>query len=224
MKSKFALACGMKHSYLTMVLKEQAHLTPEQAYRAALFWSFSPRDTHYWMTLVGHNRAGTGELKSHYQKELARIRSDDADLHKRYQVGNLESQEATNRYYSHWLYSAVHMLTTIRSYQRASAIATRLNISTALVQQVLCSKEHLHLSRTSPINAFNHALWRTKAVESALKLTQGNVHYTSTFSLGRQEIETLRQRILQWIDESRGTISTSGADELFCLNLDFFLV
>ncbi len=240
-KTQLAAAAGCQKSFLSQVIHQHIHITPDHALGLALFWEFTPDQRDYFMELVQRDRAGSPALRELAEKRLQEIRRRNQDLATRFQKEKPIEEAQQALYYSSWHWSAVHILLTIPNFRTASAIAKRLQLPEPFVTQCLENLERMgliqpsgkswtvtrmdiHLPQDSPLTAMNHGNWRNRAVSDSQMRTPGNVHYTALHSLSRKDFEALQGMILGFIDQTRKVVAPSPEEELACFCLDWFRV
>jgi hypothetical protein len=130
---------------------------------------------------------------------------------------------------------------TIPQFQTAEAIAKRLGLALELVKGILAQlsemklivfksgkwkilESSIHLSADSPLNLMNHSTWRQRAMIDVMEKHALGIHYSSVYSLSHDDLERLRQRILDFLEETRQLVIPSKEEDLVGLCLDFFRV
>ena len=240
-KSQMAEAAGCQRSFFSQVLKGQVHLTPEQALGLATFWNIAEAEREYFVNLVLFARSGTKALKNYYLRKIEAARAEHEKLSKR--IGDVpqvpEAQAAL--FFSSWHFMAINILITIPNFRTSSAIASRLSISTDLVDKTLTTLHELgfvrkegsewrttnatiHQPRDSIFSSLNHSHWRKRASDDAFLGSESSLHYTSVCSLSKKDVDAIKQLVLQLIDESRKIVAPSVEEELYCLVCDWFRV
>lgn len=239
MKKSLAEAASCQPSYFSLVLKGDAHLTLEQSENLCRYLRLNVEETDYFILLVSHARAGTRELKAYFKTKLKQIREANENLGQRIQDVEVMSDADGAVYYSSWMYLAIHIATSVPDLQSDRAIAERLHVSVDAVQRALqflrrlglveneggnwrSTNRQFHLPRESQFVSLHHGNWRRRAVDNAFLQNAEDLHYTGVSSIARQDIEVLRARILELIDESRTIIGPSKEEELICFSVDLF--
>lgn len=239
--TRMAEAAGCQRTYLSQVLTREVHLLPEHGLGLCEFWGFLENETDFFMLLLQKDRAGTMKLKNHIDKKLKEITKNEANLKERYKDTKELSEENKAIYYSNWIYSAVHILTSIEEFQSIEKLASRLEIAVSSVEKVLnilermklvsneegrwvYQKRKVHVPKTSPMAAFNNANWRQRGSLYSQQIDNENVHYTVVASLAQEDFLEIRQMILKFIDEKRKVITQSKQEDVACFTLDWFWV
>lgn len=237
-KARLAQAARCQRSYLSQVLAERAHLTPEHALRLGDFWRLSDIERKYWLHLVQKDRAGTAELKIFHQAAMDEIRDGAENLESRFRVGALGDPEQA-LYYSDPLYTQLHMSVTIPGLQTAEALCAHTGEQLSRIENALGTLEYLglvrrsgkrwittqkvlHVGRESPHVVMNHQAWRMKAALNSARRDPRAVHYTALYTMSKEDHEQLRQLILDFIDRTRKVVAPSPEERLACMLIDFW--
>jgi Domain of unknown function (DUF4423) len=237
--SRLAEAAQCQPSHMSRVLSLQLHLTPDQAFRVAEFWRLDEDERTYFLKLVEYDRSGDHRYRAHLAQELADLKTRQEDLAARLDRPKIGSAEQEMKYYSSWHWSAVHVITSIPRFQTPAAIATRLGLPEPVVLQTLKTLEtfglvthardrwifvpaHHHLPKTSPLNAGQHANWRSRAVLDSQNPASDGVHYTVVQSVSKADFEKIKQLVLDTIDQYARVAGPSKEEELVTLAVDFF--
>jgi uncharacterized protein (TIGR02147 family) len=242
-QSRLAQAARCQRSFLSLVLSsEKAQLSRDQALGMADFWSLDASETEFFLCLVDLERAGTDRLKAHIEARMRELKKESANLTKRVQKqGKQQSSEMEAIFYSSWVWSAVHLLTTIPAFRTAKAIQKRLQLPMDTVLETLARLESMgvvekkgdqwhatdfdiHLPRDSFMTETNHANWRRQATLDQQNKTQESLHYTSTFAVSREDAERMKEILLASVVKTRNMIPPSPSEEVFCLCVDFFRI
>ncbi|EQC48747.1 TIGR02147 family protein [Bacteriovorax sp. BSW11_IV] len=240
-QSKLAQAAGCQRPYISQVLNGSAELSLEQAMGLVEYWELSESEGEYFLTLVQYARAGTIALKRLLKKKIERVQEEQENLTKRFQSPSVKTIEAQASYYSSWLWSAIHILLTIPSFNSIDKISKKLSISSQEVNSIITGLEsmgliekkgvgwkltdlHIHLPKESPFTSINHANWRNRAIQDVLMNQSGSLHYTGVHSLSLDDFEKVKQICLNSIDEAHKIIRPSKEEELVFFGIDFFKV
>lgn len=239
--TKLAQAISCQNSHLSRVLREEVHLTLDQAYEASQFMQLGEAEANYFMKLVEMERSSRPNYRNKLKNELKKIKSDQENLANRFVSTAIGSLEKEMTYYSSWQWSAIHILLDISKYRTPKTIADRLGLSELLVRQILSTLENFgmvrregeswriqnlftHLAKNSPMNPIQHGNWRSRAVLSSQVPENENLHYTMVQTIGKEDFERIKQQLLKAIDEYRKVADASPSEELICFTLDFFKV
>ena len=204
------------------------------------FVSHDREESRYFLLLVQQARAGTRELREHFEDEIKEIREKRQKFKNRVDIRETLPPDLQIKYYKSWAIAATHILLTIPEYQTRSAIEKRLGLSSGQAQEILefllgaglAKKEgdrylpglaRIFLERESEMYTRHHINWRLKAIDAIDRDDQkNNLHFASVVSLAKSDIHHLQEVLIQGIENARKLIKESKEEELFVLTLDFF--
>jgi uncharacterized protein (TIGR02147 family) len=234
-------AMGCQKSFFSQVLNGSIHLTPDHAARAVEFLGFDDNSAEYFMNLVNLARAGSPVLKARIRKKLESLRSSAIQPSERLKWPSIKEIERQSTYYSSYLYSAVHMLVSIKQFQSVEAISERLNVPPRRIQEILhwlqraklISKTSsgfevieygLHLSADSPLIETHHMQWRSRAQIDVQRADKASTHYSAVFAMSHEDFAELRSLAMNFIQSCAKKIAPSPPEEVYALCLDLFSV
>jgi uncharacterized protein (TIGR02147 family) len=239
-QTALAKSAGCQASYFSQVLKGKVHLTEDQALGVAGYLVLTYLETEYFLLLIRHAKAGTKKLQEFLGQTLAKMKNDQLNLTKRVGADNVAlSNEDIGRYASSWIPSVIHILTSSQNFQSVSKIASRLNLSTAVVTDTLFflrqmgfvieerghwrfNKGSLHIPKDSPWSSPLQRGRRFLADKSIQENSQDTLHFSSVFTMDRKDYDELKKMLSNCIEKSHDLIKNSGTEELYCICLDFF--
>ena len=238
--SQVAAACGCDRTYLSQVLGGKADLTPDHLIQFCDHEELSEGESRFLLLLLLRERASSTAAKRSFGLKIETLRKENLILkNKLSKQETLQeiSEEDRNRYYSNWIYIAIHILTSVPSYQTPAAIAEKLGLSVAQATRVLKDLVEMRLVRkekdrfehsgrdffltqdNAQIHA-HHLSWRIRAVERSMNTD--DVHYTNVFTVSRGDVEKLKNKILEFIGEQRKSVRESGSEVLCAFCCDYF--
>lgn len=240
-QTRLSEAAGVHSSYISRVINSHIHLTTDQAANLAEFWRLDPEETDYFIDLVLLERSSSATLKTRIQQRLGVIHHNRQQLARRFSHARPMDERNADIYFSAWYFSAIHILITIPQYRTVRAIAKRLRLSEALVNEALeilssiglarysqsqwiALQNDIHLAQQKMFSRIQHNHWRQK---TSLKLQEGDpeaLHYSGIHSMSISDAHKLKALLIQFLDESRKTIAASPEQELFFLGCDFYEV
>lgn len=241
LKSGASEYVGIQTSYLSRVLQKQAHLSLEQSYSLNLYLNHDQQESEFFLLLVQMNRAGTKDLESYFQKKIDEIIKTRQQLKSRIDVKEEMTPLDQARYYSHWLYSALHILCSIPNFKNRESIYKLLDLPPEFINQALeflvssgllqktdgqyeLGPRHLHLPNDSPYILQHHSNWRNQCLKQLDYHQPDNFHYSGVFSLSEKDAKLLRERMLLLVQENLKTIAPSKEEVLYCSLFDFFKI
>ncbi|MEW6056832.1 MAG: TIGR02147 family protein [Bdellovibrionota bacterium] len=225
--------------YVSQVFKGTKDLSLDQAFKVSAFLSLSELEREYFFALIQRERAATFELRNYYSEQLAKIRAKSQDLKNRIIQTRQLSEETKAVFYSNWHYSAVRLLSSIKQYQTLPAIALRLGLEESQVAEIvefllsvgLCVKEDArvvmgpsvtHLDSKSPFIKSRQIHWRVKGFQCMDAHSEEELFYTAPMSLSKEGVKLVRSELLKLIDDIGSIVKSSEAEDVACLNIDWF--
>lgn len=241
LKTKLAEILNIKTSYLSRILNGESDLTLEQAHQTSQFFSLNTLEQEFFLALVSQKRAGSFELKQFYQMTLDRIKKESQKIEKRIHKPEALSEKDSLKYYSRWVYLAVHVAVSIPGLKSLRSIANKfsLNIDEAqeildfLVQTNIISYDtktrnynvgptYTHIGEHSDLVYSHHYNWRIKALENISKKDPKALHYSALFSLSKEDALKLKNNFLELIKNHVEILKPSKEEVLYCQVIDFF--
>jgi uncharacterized protein (TIGR02147 family) len=236
LRKRLAESAGCQPAYFSQVLSGDSHLTPEQAEKLCAFWELPELETEYFFTLVLENRAGTTSLRSFLQRKREDIRKQFQD--ESFRKPSLQKFEWAEKYYSHWIYSAVHILISVPSLQTAEDLARHLGRSLESVEMTLNELSDMKLAqclegRWLPLDSslyagdsglhteLHHRNWRTHVTNIQGEPQPGEMRYTCVHSLSRADFLRVREMLREQIRQSRSLLEPSPSEMCACLMIDW---
>lgn len=240
--TRWAEAAGCQRSYLSRVIHEHVHLTPDQAFGLSEGLRLREAEREYFLLLVDRARCATPALTAHLDAKLADLRRAQENLALRLKRETRDDATGTElSYYSSWVWPAVHLLCSIPEAQTEAAIASRLGLSLTRVSGVLAELEarglvrregarykfvagSVHIPKASPLVSLHHNNWRQQAVLDSQDATADSVHYTMVQTLSRAAYAQIKRQMLQMIEESAAVGQAAREEELIAVCCDLFKV
>ncbi len=238
-RKKAAGWIGCHTAYLSLVLKGDANLSLEQAYRLNEFLGHDLEEKEFFLLLVQFERAGSKDLENYFLQKIQLQLSNRLTIR-----GRLQSEEGISTvdqaiYYSKWYYSCIHVMISIPELQTKAALSDHLNIPLSIVSEVLdflesrglailsnglyqIGSRHLHLPQDSPHIGQHHSNWRSRALVS-LDLPQKNdLHYSVVVTLSEQDVLKIKEQIMDLIKSNMKIVKDSKEEQTFAFALDYF--
>jgi uncharacterized protein (TIGR02147 family) len=238
-RARMAEALGVQSAFISQVLNTNANFSLEQALKCARLLELNEPAENYFLTLVNSNRAGTPELKAHYDKQLAKLRQKHLNIATHVGARNL-SPEASIQYYSQWYYAAIHILVTIPKFRTTDEITKVLGLNKQVVEKAVMflvsnglltqekgklvpGETQLHLSKDSKLVFQKHQNWRLRAIESLTSESfNEDFHYSTVSSLSQKDVQKIKSMLLEVVEKYVATVKPSKEEELFAFTVDFF--
>jgi uncharacterized protein (TIGR02147 family) len=223
---------------VSQVLRGDKNFTSEQTCLAAEFFGLGESEADYLLALVERERAGNGTLRKYWSRRLSELK--DA-LKVARTPGHAMTEQERFEFYSSWEYSGVRLSTSIDDLQTVDAVAERLGLTAKRVNEIiafllatgLCVEKQgriqmgparTFISRESPMAFRHHLNWRLKALEAYDHFRASEFAFTFPMTISQGDREKIRELLVETVERTSKLVSSSGAEELCCLNLDFFEV
>ncbi|MEN0058502.1 MAG: TIGR02147 family protein [Bdellovibrio sp.] len=238
-RSQFAKAIEGQSSFVSQLLTGKAELSLDQAFRASQFLGHSLEEADYFNLLVQRHRSTDSNFIKYLNDKIDRIRKERTQLKNRLTTNREISLDAQAQYYSSWIYTAIHMMASLKPSRSVKEIAEALRLDLESVQEALhflekeelISQEaghvamgptHIHLPADSVLIKSHHSNWRVKAMQTLDHPSPKNLHYSVVYSLSRKDAEIIKRKIVDLIQENLKTVAPSAEEVLFANTIDFF--
>lgn len=237
---QIAKAIGCQAAYLSQVLKDKAELTEDHALKLAHFLNLSSLGVDYLVLIVRLSRASSPDLRRYLEQHRQKILREVTEASSRVSATKPKlSGVDLQRYFSSWIPSTVHMATSSQNFQTPEALAQRLHLTQKRTQETLqflremglvtehqgvwqFSGKSLHFPKESSINTAHQISRRHQVIRSIEQENPENIHFSSLFTISEPAFRKLKSDLLNYIEDSHNTISSSGTDDIHALCLDLF--
>ncbi len=236
-KSALAKAAGCSPSWMTKVLAREVHLSQDQAYGIALTLGMNENETEYFLLLVDLGRASSQALRKRLQVKIAAIQRAARNLGKSIRVVDEVPEAEIARYYSSWLYSAVHVFCMVRP-RGADEAAQYFRVKRTIVESTLrhlrdmglvkskeglwfATEKALHLSNGAWVSA-NHVHWRSRTMQHLQDNDTGGFHYSAVHCLSEKDFEVVRKKMKEAILSCLKVTEPSPSETLGVLCADWY--
>lgn len=240
LKSKAAQAIGCHTTLISQVLHGKVLLNLEQAEKLSRFFGHDEDQAHFFLLLVQKARAGTKSLESYFQKQMDGILSQRQILKKRVGATDQVLKEQEQKYYSSWIYAALHVAVSLSNLKSAEALARHFKLPLNQVNEALqflvkagfvtidnkgdfqVGSRHLHLGNNSVHINHHHRNWRIKTLQALESPQPQNLHYSSAVTLSHEDVATIKELLIENLKKMNKTIQASKEETVYVLNFDFF--
>lgn len=240
LSKRMAEAANCQPSYLSQVLSTKAQLTMDQALGAAIFLNFNSAEQDYFLLLVNYERAVTKELQQALKNKITKIQEEQSDIGKKLSRTPPVNSEAMVKYFSSWLYSYIHLLTSIEAYQTLEAIAQKvflpkeetLNYLQELENLNLVHKDgmrwihtgkEIHIDSKSSLITYHHQNWRSQSMINAQKgMDVDSIHFSGVYSISKKDFAPIKEKITSLLKEVNQAATQSGSEEIAIFCCDYF--
>lgn len=237
--SRVSEAIGVHTSFLGHVLSGVKSLSFEQAAELSDVLNHTVLEREYFFTLLQIDRAGTQKLKKYWAEKKQLILNERDKVKSR--VGKHLELSAEDRavFYSSWIYVAIFVATAINDGQTLDQISEIFNLTrtkaeeilTFLTQTGICERDGaiykmgksvVYISNDSPLVVKHHTNWRMRAIQKMDTREPFELFYTSPMSMSLTDFKKIRELLAKTIESSLEICRASPAEEVVCLNIDFF--
>lgn len=241
LKSKLAAELEIKNSYLSRILAGGSDFTPEQGFLVTKFLGLNELETDFFLELVAYSRASHHGLKSLHKKNIVRLAKESKELDQKLKDPNRLSQEDAFKYYSKWIYLAVHVAVSLPSCQRLEDLERKFDLPRPELEEVLVFLEsagiihfdpkmrrygvgdsYTHMGKDSELTSLHHYNWRIKSLEQISKQPQRGLHYSGVFSLSKKDALVLKENFIDLINNHIEIIKPSKEETMVCQVIDLF--
>jgi len=241
LRARLAEHLRCQSAFISQVLTARTEFSLEHAAATNKFLGHTEEQSRYFLLLVSLSRAGTPDLRKHYENEIEQMLKRREQIASRIKVEQGLSENDQAAYYSNWIYSAAHIALTIPEYQNIDTLAKRLGMSLARANEVvvflercglarregariLIGNARIHLARGSVLLPKHHANWRVKCLTRLENEQPEDFHYTLVASLSKADYKTLQKMLLTLVEQSEAVIRPSKEEQLVCFAIDLFEV
>ena len=240
--SKIAEHLGTNSTLLSQVLGGTRHFNSEQTYALSRYIGHTELELEYFSLLVQIDKAGSVDLKSHLRKRLLEVRGEAQKLSKRISHDKKLTDQQRAVFYSSWIYSAIHLLTSVEPKGfTLEEVMDRFDLSRARVIEILhflsgsglvtedgarykFGVKSTFVEKGSPYLLKHHSNWRIKAIQKSEVLADEELMYTGQFSLSEKDFGHLREKIADFLKNVNNTVKDSPSECLVALNVDWFRI
>ncbi len=220
----------------------QRQLSEEQALETAEYFELAPIETKYFRLLVRHASVSTTKLRQTIHAELEELRAAAQSIATRVRTEKTLGEKESAEFYSNWLYTACRLYcSTSASGRSADEIAARFGIPRPRALEILgflvstgrCVTEKdlyrmgpqsTFVAKGSPFLGRHHTNWRLQGLRAFEELSDAELMFTGVMSVSRADFTRLRERVAEFLNEFSKTVKVSPAEEIACLNMDFFWI
>lgn len=237
-RSRLANVLSCQSAFVSQVLNGDAHFSTDQAWLVCQFLGLNQVETNYFLLLVQRERAGNAKYKDFLTQQISDLRQESEELKSRLNVEEVTEAEKA-QYYSHWVYVALHMASSMEKMVPVEELALRWQIPVQRLREAFEFLErfgfirfqngrffpqdrHLHLGRDSIYLRRHHQNWRLQAMRDIEAESSEAFHYSGVYTLSEKVAKALKERMLEFIQENVKQVEASAEEAVYCYNMDFF--
>jgi hypothetical protein len=239
--SKIARQLDVNSTLISQVLAGSRDFSLEQGHALCRYFAFNHLETRYFMLMLQAERAGTKDLRAYFESELKEIKVQAGHVKNRIETDTEISDTDKSFIVSTWRPGALLVFTGKEGGVTLDEIVDALKIEKEIAR-VLAEKlveiglisqnegrfktglKRLHIPKGSSFLLRHYTNWRLKAIDRSENLSDDEVMYTSVSSIAASDVPKFKEKMLTWISEYAKSVSESPAEEVVCLNLDFFKI
>lgn len=238
-KSQLAQTAQVQTTYLSLVLKNQAHLNLEQALRLKTLLGLNHAELDFFLLLLQKNKAGSTDLEEYFGEKIQNQIQQRTQLRERIANPITFTLEQQSVYFSSWHYAAIHTAILIPSLRTREHLELFFRLPSEVISEALefleklhlISKENgrytlnsfrMHLPNDSSLINLHHSNWRLQALQNMQKRNLHDLHLSSVLSLSKKDAESLKKKLLDLIENFEQTLKNSEDEVLYSLGLDWF--
>ena len=239
LKKKAAEALSVHTTFISQVLSGASDLSLEQAEAMNEFLQHTDDDGDFFLNLVMLERAGTQALKKRLNKNIEVKKAKRLKLTNRMNERETITEVDRERFYSSHLYAAIHVLSSIPSFQTRETLAhvlgtpvKRIGHAVEFLLRIGVLKEnegrlspgaqHVHLDSSSPQISKHHINWRTRAIERINENPSRDLHYSVVVSLSEADVMRLKELLLSQLAQFSKIVAASKEETAYVFGFDFF--
>ena len=239
LRQKACELMGCHNTYLSQVLAEKIHLSLEHANALNSFFDHTEDESDFFLTLVLHGRAGTKSLKQRFEKQMKTALRKRTSIKQRIKDATELSDIDRDRFYSNWIYGAIHVLVSIESLQTPDQIARALGLHLSVVSQELefmrqtglvklengrfvIGPRSVHLGSDSPAITKHHSNWRYHTIQSLHRASHDDLHFSAAVTLNEDAVNEVREALLKNLERNLATIKKAKEEVGYVLAFDFY--
>lgn len=237
--SRMAEALGIHTSYLAHILAGKKNLSLEQAVEASAHMGLTEVEQEYFFILLQFARAGSRKLEMYYLNRRQELLAARQNLRSRVGGRRELTTEDSAVFYSSWIYVAIFVATAIENGQTLNQISARFGLSRGeaegylgfLVETGICKREgdvysmgapSVFIGNQSPLIVKHHSNWRLRSMMKMDRRRPEELFFTSPMSISSRDFDKIREMLARLIEESLNICRDSPAEDVVCLNIDFF--
>lgn len=241
-QSQLARAAGCQAAYFSQVLKQKVHLTEDQIFSLSEELQLSSAEAGFLGLLLRYEKAGTEKLRKHLEREITQAKATQNKISSRVPADQIiHSAEDLGRYFSSWIPSAIHVITSSKNYQSLDRIAERLHLPKEEVKEILdflvkmgwvqktdqkyyYAGGNIHIPKESPMHSSMQTVRRHMTLNSIAINPAEAIHFSSVYTLDEKSFEELKKITTAFVQKSAKLINAGGTEELYTLCVDLFKV
>jgi uncharacterized protein (TIGR02147 family) len=240
--SRIAEHLRVSPTLVSHILSGEKVFTSEQTQNLISYLGLLGIEADYFIFLNQFERAGTKTSQTYWKEKLDKIKDQSLKLTNRLPSDRQLTEEKRAIFYSSPIYMMVRLYTSVEDNGKSAVeIAKRFELPMLRCSEILsflvgcglCDEregryfmgpQKIHLEKSSPHLQRFQTDWRMRAVSRGEDLADNELLFTGPVSLSRNDFEKLREEMVSFIKRFLDTVHASPAEEIACMNLDFFWI
>jgi uncharacterized protein (TIGR02147 family) len=229
-------------SHLSLVLAKKKDLSIDQAVVLGKAIPMAPSEIDYFLLLVQYARAERVEIREYMKERIELLQKEHLKFTKGNPSDKTLNEEDRTIYYSSWIYSAVRMYSLLGTKLTIHDIIRRFKLPLKKAEEIvnrlvrlgllelttqgtlLPTVAILSLDRDSP-NLTRHLLnWRIKGLENLERLENEEIAMSFPMAINQKLFSKYSAEFMAQISKLTRDLKEEDADEIACLNIDFFWI
>lgn len=223
------------------MLAKKADLSLEQAESMTRFLKLNEFDSHFFLLQVSKNKAGTLQLQRFFSQQIENHLSQRKELEDRIRPSQTISENDQAKFYSHWIFSAIHVAASIPKYQNRDNLLKLFSMEPTKLDEILnfllkigiikkskdgfiTGSNHIHVGKDSPNLIRHHINLRLNSLEQIASSTEADLRFSSFISLSAEDCEKIRDILLKSLQQSMEVIKKSKEETMYGFNFDFYKI
>jgi uncharacterized protein (TIGR02147 family) len=240
LRGDLAKAAGCSSSWITRVLSESVQLTPEQLLGIATFFHLNELETDYLLGLLELERAATVLLKTRIHLKLDHLKKEGKSLHIPVKPASTLSESDSYKYYSSWMYAAIHVATMIQKFS-VTELSEKFSVDSDSLLKILkdleqmglvlaqsgkwqATNQNLHISSASQMAKLGHINWRNRSIYHLQNPLSQGLHYSGPHCLSQKDVSIINEKLKDVLMECRQIIDDSPSETMAVLCLDWYQI
>lgn len=228
-------------SFLSLVLSKKADFSLEQAESMTRFLKLNEFDSHFFLLQVSKNKAGTPQLQRHFSQQIVNHLKQRKELEEHIQPSKVVSENDQAKFYSHWIFSAIHVAVSVPKYQTRDSLLKLFSMAPTVLDESLSfliklgviqkekdrfvpGSNHIHVGKDSPNSIRHHINLRLNSLEKIASTTDTDLRFSSFVSLSLDDCEEIRKILLKSLQNSMEVIKKSKEETMYGFNFDFYKI
>lgn len=132
-RSRLAECTYCQNAFISQVLNGEVNFNLEQGLKIAQFLNLGQDETDFFLWMIEYRRAGTTDLKNYFHDLMSQLRERHLTVKEQVQIGNVLSPESQAKYYSSWIYAAIHIAVMVPNFNTVQKLSQIFQLNEDIV-------------------------------------------------------------------------------------------